>query len=694
MVKKWFNRSGAGAASKLDWQQIVHPSPPGKGLTQPTASPSSEEDWLQAAVPQSLVNDGETAIPGEYASGEYAFDAAGYSAPVSPSPPIAAPTSSGQRRTAHRASSWSWSLLLLAMGICGGVGAIALLRLTTLPPPPDCQNITPLTADVERLYCAEQAARSGQISQLAAGLKLVGEWTPDHPLYREAQNLMKSWSGTLISIARTAYNQGNIRKASEVISSIPPSSPLYGDAQKTRATWQQQWRQGQQIYNAAQTALKQQQWDQASAQVPALAQVGSLYWRRDQLNQLTHQIFVEKQAWQQLLAARKLSDDAQPIALGSAMTAATQIDANTYTWALAKVDLDRWSKTLMAIGLKRWQQGDRAGAIAAMQQFPKDFHTVPQVKDMLQFGQAIDLAAQARSQWQPSISQLASLMEALAAIRQIPSSSLFHAEAQTALKDWQQQLEDITQLQFATLTAGLGQKASFQVAIQQAQQIGATQPRRVQAQTLIAHWGREIERIEDRPYILQAKQMAVTGTIPALRSAIAEASQVRLGRALRLDAQTYIAQWNNQIEVIEDQPILDEARSIAQRGRLGQAIAVASRIGFDRALYREARSAIRGWQAEIRRIQIAQDQQILEEARSLAAVESLTLAIEKAAEIAPGRILYGEAQAEIANWQIRRQEIWDSWATEPAPPDDSYDNNDGADSGEDSGAAEEYDQSY
>jgi hypothetical protein len=217
---------------------------------------------------------------------------------------------------------------------------------------------------------------------------------------------------------------------------------------------------------------------------------------------------------------------------------------------------------------------------------------------------------------------------------------------------------------------------TLQVAIEQAQQVTATRPRRLQAQTLAAHWQLEVERIEDRPLILRAQQLADPNSIPALRSAIAEASKVAIGRPRRVEAQTLVADWTNQIERLEDQPILDEARSLGQQGRYSQAIAVASRIRADRTLYSEARSNIRRWRAEIRRIQVAEDLRILNAARALANVDSLTLAIEKASQIAPGRALYGQAQAEISEWQVRREQIWNGWAAESSEPsyyDDGYD---------------------
>ena len=50
--------------------------------------------------------------------------------------------------------------------------------------------------------------------------------------------------------------------------------------------------------------------------------------------------------------------------------------------------------------------------------------------------------------------------------------------------------------------------------------------RRMQAQTLAAHWQQEIERIEDAPRLQAARQLAKPGAVEDLRSAIARAGQI------------------------------------------------------------------------------------------------------------------------------------------------------------------------
>jgi hypothetical protein len=164
---------------------------------------------------------------------------------------------------------------------------------------------------------------------------------------------------------------------------------------------------------------------------------------------------------------------------------------------------------------------------------------------------------------------------------------------------WRSHLGDLAKLQTAQ---GLGQvhnTDALQAAIDQAVQVPLGHPRRVQAQTMVAHWRQEIERLEDRPYLVQAHEAARPKTAEGLQSAIQIAATIPIHRALRSEAQSWIYVWTNELQVMADRPMLDQARSLAAQGNLSQAIVAASGIQPGRALYDEARAAIAGWQWEI-----------------------------------------------------------------------------------------------
>lgn len=575
--------------------------------------------------------------------------------------------------------SWKWSLFwLIAFFTSGGVGVAALLWLTSLPPIPDCQKLPVLVPDADRLYCAREAARSGDAAQLMAAVQVVQNWPTQHPLHQEAQRLLSHWSEGLLRAARQRIEQSDLVGAIALASAIPPSSPLYDEARQAIAEWNNQWHQGDQIVQTAREALRQQNWRKASEQLLALGQMENDYWRRQQADTLTRQILAEKTGWESLKKARKLAkDEKNKRDLAQAIALVYPIDRQTETWGQARFDLARWSGKLADAALQQWQRGDTEGAIALGRQIPASVQLPTPQQDLVRLSHATQLATADTSPWFPSLVQSWGLLEGVAAVQAIPPESPFYLRAQALLQEWQDHLQDVQQLQTASTLAALGQRPPLEWAIAQANQIAPGRPRRTQAQTLAAHWRLQLERTEDMPYLRRAMQRAAPGTIESLQAAIAAARQVPR-RALWAEAEQAIATWTDQIETIEDQPILDRAQQLARQNRLRDAIRAARQIGQGRALFAQAQAAIDGWQAEITRVETAQDRRILDRAVAQANRGRLTAAIDLAAQIGRGRPLYSEARGAIAQWEAERAAAWESWSApvepDPAPfyTDDEY----------------------
>lgn len=646
MVRQPFKRSGSGRTS----EKSNASSGENLGLLQ------RFQRWNQqrSAIPQSInielehdaVRD-ERREGAPVATSEVISDDQPVRQPIPPSSP--SPSQPGR--------SWRWTILCLAvLGMVSGMGAAALLWLVSLPPPPECKNPTSLTLDIERLYCAQQAVQSGGLPELIAGLELLQRWDSNDSLYAETQKLAEDWSKQVLTIAREKVLQSDLNGALDAIRYIPKSTSVYQEAQEFATYWQEQWKEGQAIDAKAQEALKQQNWTLASEQVAALADFANPYWNTQRANALAQQIGAEKQARQVLVRARNAAQAGQPEQFAQAITIAQEIPQNTHTWQDARQDLRKWSQTLVAIGIKRWQAGDRKNAVMALQTVPRST-TIPELEDWVWFGSAYKLlndslpSSQPSHNWSPASKQVWNLMEASAAIGKVKPNSPFYQQAQAMRQDLQAQLDDLTQLYYATLVANLGQHSTLNLAIDQARQITPARPRRVQAQTLIAAWYDQIERLEDQPYLDRATALAKSGEIPDLQAAIAEASLIRQGRALRKEAQGWIATWRDQIETIEDQPYLDRAWAFANAGNLSEAIAAAEMIRPGRALYGDAQSVIYTWQARlIRERQLAEDRPILDRAKAIANSGDLYTAIQVASQIAAGRALYAEAQGLISTW--------------------------------------------
>ena len=560
-----------------------------------------------------------------------------------------------------RSLPWAWHILwliLLTGSSCVGFWATAWL--TRIPPLPTCEEISAYSADSDRLYCAKTLAETKAADHLTAAIALAAPWPETHPLYAESQPLLASWSKALLDVARKHVHKGQLAVAVGLAEQIPETSPTYSDAQASIQGWQAEWEHGQAIQAHVQQSIQSRDWRQAREALQGLKQLYTDYWLQHQFRRLQQQIRIEQQAWSQLEQARELAYFGQPEGLGAAIALARQINLQSRAWVEAKDEIDGWSHDLLFYSFKRWELGDLDGAISAVQQVPADPTLAPEAQDLIQFSHAQRLASSV-SNWRPSLEQIFYLLEAITATQQIPARSPFYQSAQTNLQNWREQLKDLIHLQLATLVASLGRQSTYQLAIQQAQLISPDRPQRTQAQTLVAHWRKEIQRLQDWPYLRRADQLAAVGTIPALQAAIAEARKVELGRALRIEGQTRIWAWINQIQVIEDQPILNQANRLASQGKLRQAIETADKIQSDRALYATAQTSIKDW---IGRIQIIEDSPILRDAEDLAAEGSLTAAIAVAAQIAPGRALYAEAQTAIAIWEAEREYIWSIWEAE------------------------------
>jgi len=547
---------------------------------------------------------------------------------------------------------WRWSLVWLGiLGAFGGLGTAALVWLTALPPLPNCQEASQLTVDGERLYCAQQSAQTGELPKIVASLELLKQWDQDHPLHAEATRLIDDWSAQILANARLKMQQNDTKGAIDAIKHIPKTSSAYGDGQAIVKEWQQQWQKGKTIYGKAQTAMKQQDWDEVSEQILVLSKFEHEYWNTAQTNALSQQLGVERQARQILAKAQALSKNDRYSGVKEAVILAQQVPPKTYAGADAKANLSQWSKILLTAGFRQWDSGDRGGAITTLF-IPPGSSTAPEVQDLVRFGNAYKMLDSTESTWVPTENQIWNLMEAIAAIKQVKSTSPFYPQAQAYLKDWQTSLKDVVQVKYATLAAGMGQHSTLKLAIAQAKQVPPGHVRRLQAQTLIAYWAAEVQRIEDEPLMVRAKELAKSGKISDLKLAIAQARQVQLGRALRGSAQDWIATWRDQIETIEDQPILAQAQAFGRQGKLSEAIDAASRIKAGRSLYTQAQAAVSGWRAEqIRIAQITQDQPILNQARAMASGGNLRGAIEVASQIGFGRALYYEAQGSIGRWQ-------------------------------------------
>ncbi|MEQ9550142.1 MAG: hypothetical protein RIM23_11050 [Coleofasciculus sp. G3-WIS-01] len=553
---------------------------------------------------------------------------------------VATDRHSNPARVRRQREFWQWSLLwLMIVSVIGSMVIGGILLLTKLPPPANCERISPLSTDSERIYCAQLAAQSGEFEQLLEAIAIVQYWSPNHSLYPQAQELLREWSEMVLQFARDTLNQGNYGDALNMAMQIPVSSPLYPEAQAQIATWKQERIQAQAIVSQFQDALKVQNWQQAAQLMTQLSRLNDPYWSVSRYDSLMKQLAAEKEAWTQLQEARDLAKSNQLSQIKLAIALAAKVDPNSYIKAQAQSDLSNWSRTLLQIAAARCQNQDYQGVIDIAQGIPINTSLYQEAQDWLRLGRAGKLVQQ---------NTILAFIDALTAVRQLDAKSPVQKPAAAQAVQWEAQLQDRLQLSLAQMTASFEQRPLLQMAIEQATLITPTRPQRIRSQTYIAQWRKQIQQIDDRNTLRIAQQLAAGNTIDQLNAAVAQARKIELGQPLRIEAQSAIAKWNRQIETLEDQPILDLARAFAQRRDLIAAISTANQIRPGRMLYAESQAAIAQWVAQI---QTAQDRPILEAAAALAAQGRFDAAIATAAQIPPERALYQQAQAAIAFWK-------------------------------------------
>ncbi|MEG4618963.1 hypothetical protein [Microcoleus sp. M2_D2] len=542
---------------------------------------------------------------------------------------------------------WQWQLIWLSLLVGFGVtGAAAFLWLLTMPPPPNCQQLSPLAADGERLYCAQQAAKSGKLEQLESAMALVQAWPKEHPLYSQGQHLIGEWSKAILGFARAKIERGDLKGALEIVAKIPKTSPSYPEVEEAVTAWEKNWQEGQKLYDTALAALKSEDLRKAWDYAQALFKLENIFWSQKRYNELIGQISLERNGWQRLQEARDLAKDETPQKFAEAIVLARKIDSQLFARAKAEKEIEGWSRTLLAMATKRLGAKDLPGAIEAASVVPQDSLLFAEAQDLMQLGRAQAVT------WNQSIStplpqHIFSLLEGQGAASQIAPGRPLYKQAQVQIENLQVQFQDLLRLQVASTIASFGHIKTFGLAIEQAQTIGIKQPRRIHAQTLVAAWRREIQRIEDQSFLTLAKQLAETQTVEGLKGGMAQLVLVAQNRPRRIEAQTLLAEWTKRIEVIQDQPFLDEAIALAKQGKLSAAIEKASAIKSGRSLYAKAQDNVYQWVSEL---QVAQDRPILDRAAELASQGSLGAAIDTASQIGYGRALYSEAAGAIGRW--------------------------------------------
>ncbi len=565
---------------------------------------------------------------------------------------------------------WSafWAILATMVG---GTGFTSYLLMIAVPPTPNCQGISPISTDSERLYCAQIGAETREIPKLRAAVALVQSWDDRHPLYGEGQRLLKAWSLDLMRAARKQLNEGSIDRAISTLKIVPPNSPIYPEAQNAIGKWKDQAQNSANIDGKFDLAMKSGDWNQAFVILQTVQQMRGHYWNTYKHEKMSAKLAIERDGWDKLQEAKdaligkefssytvgakrpdlaKTSKDkvkaedplpTEPEPILKAMSLANQIDATTHVYQEGQQLRNSWSKQLVQLSVNAYKNSEFDRATELARKVPQDVAVYREAQDWVKLNRAHVYAGKRH---------MLAIMDAISQVKRIHKTSPIYSLARARQSNWQGMLKQQTQFQWAKSLASFQQPATLALAIDTAKQIPAQSDVGREMQSEVATWQRQIQTIDNRVTIAKAKQIVSKGdSLLNLKAAVRLAGKIAKDQPLGEEATAVVGEWTQKIQTIEDTPILVRAQTLATQGNLAQAVSLANRIVPGRALYATAQAEVRYWSLELQEIA---DRHTLDRAIAIYRQGKIATAIDLAATIGRRSPIYSDARSYVADWRL------------------------------------------
>jgi hypothetical protein len=540
---------------------------------------------------------------------------------------------------------WSkkWQFwLAVSLLISVGMGFVAISSLLNLTSESNCSKIFWPTASAnDRFFCAQEAASKRTADDLLRAIELVNALPQDHPLRSRINGQIDRWSQDIIRLGNSSFQEGKLDEAIAIARKVPQDVPAYATVQQQIEKWQSTWSDAEKLYRTAEDHLRQEEWGLAFRQATLLLDTGNTFWESTKYEELTKIIEATKAEGSKLVKARNTASEGGLDNLVAAIKLAQGIEQKSYLYQAANKLIAEFSKKVMAIAQKRLLSGDWQQAMAIANKIPEAANLKEQVQDFNELAQA---TAQALT------GSVEGLSKAIDQAQKLKDGRPLYKQAQDLVGRWQQEMADVKILDLASRLAAPGGVNDLRAAIAQLQTVPESNPRSKEARTQIDRLSRQIELLEDSPYLQRANDLATSGDPNSLEAAVAQASRIGQGRALYAEAQTKIQAWIERRQRLQDQPFLERAQQLAARGNLAEAIDIARRIRSGRVLYDEARSNIRTWEAQLL------GEQGLQSARQAAqagTADSLQAAITLALQVPDSSSLRWQASEAIEEWSQR-----------------------------------------
>lgn len=547
--------------------------------------------------------------------------------------------------------SWVfWAIITL--GISGGLGYLAIGLLLNPKAVPNCPEVfVPMSSASLRVYCGQLAASKQTLPDLVSALKLIEGIAPNDPTRSYVDSNAQRWSLAILRLAESRYQDGNYDEAVNAAKKVPSNVEASKIVAKRVKQWEETWAKAVEIDAEARTLLRSSKWVNAYAVAVKLTHLNNRYWATTKYQELADLVQVAKADSAKLDEAHQLVKRTEIKDLLKAIDMAKKIDTSSFAYAEAQTIIGTAARKMLDLAKVKLDRNDWKGALEIANKTP----TAPQVKTELE-----DLINLSQAQSHAEKGTVPDLETAISLIQSIQPDSPMSNKSLQLMSSWQIEIQDLAMLQRARNLAATGIVTDLQAAVSEAQQIPTTNPRGKEAAQSVTEWRKQIETVEDTPFISDADMLVASGNSGAMQSAIAKLSSIRPGRALYPQAQAKIKQWTADLQRAEDGPILQQAESFASSGNLNMAVNTASQIRPGRALSAQAREKVRDWQAQL---QASANIDAAQKLANTGTPEALLGAIQAAARVPKSSPLRAQARLAMDNWSSQMLEIAQSTAS-------------------------------
>ena len=534
--------------------------------------------------------------------------------------------------------TWQFWGIFLVL-ISGGIGFTATSLLLKLPKEQNCNHVYwPIASASIRLYCAQSQAENKNVDDLLKAIALVEVLPEDHPLRGEINRNVEKWAKEILAIGEDEFQSGNLEGAIAVARKIPEHVQARQVVEEQIEQWQSIWSKAEETDETVKEHLRKSNWNGAFVWAVRLTNSPNEYWATTKYQEAIDRINIAQEERSTLDKAYSQFRQGGIDNLLAALDKVEQIERDSYAYQDTQEFRAEAKDRLLRTVQELLDEEEWRQLLKITTRVPASLDLEEQVKDWTIIASAGSSA---------SLDTVYGLEDAIAEAEKLEINSPLYQRGQRLIARWKLEIKDVAHLAKARRLAQGGGINSYTQAIAEASLIPASNPRYSEAQQEIRQWRNQIQIIEDQPILNRARELAYGGNINAWQRAIAEARLISSNSPLYSEAQTAISQWRDKIQIVEDQPFLDRAVGLATNNNYAAAIDTARQIRPGRALYREAQTKINRWRQEIQAVRY------LEEANAIAnrrTPRALAQAIRVARQASSNTNPYSQIVQNINRW--------------------------------------------